>query len=363
MAYLFRVRMGRWSMVWVMATCLSILVGTVLAGAADASTSIVFLVDTSVSMAENSRLERVGGELAHMVRRLAQWNEIQTEDRHVFEWAVISFSGHHAYLEQPFISYLDESGESAWPILQPDGDTPLVWGITQALGYLFRYGQKPYGQVMILSDGVDTCTRRAPLGGVQAIEALNKVLAQLWLPGRPTAGSGGARRTQRFGAVDLFPLGSGLPRQVAARERLGELGQTSDDELPRVQALMEESDMQVRIDVMAIAAPPGSQLAALTRSIAEAGGGKFVSAASDRDIETAMDEFLPTAEELRAGATGEGGGVVVATPGDGDPVEPAPSIRGEWRTHTDEVLGVSMRVAPGWSVGELEDDMILGLQG
>ncbi len=270
------------------------------------------------------------------IRRGAEW-----------EWAVITCKNHQAYLQQPFTDEIDLSALTV-RASGSTSDRPLVWAVAQAVAYLYKHGRHPTGQIIVMSNGMDLCDDRSPRGGAEAVKALNDQLRSLKLPGRSPSTGGGTRRSQRFGTVDLLPIGAGLLRQGAAGEVLGAAGETIDDMLPRVQALIEGSDKQVTVSVVTTNPTLSEQDVAALRSIAEAGGGHFSAAATPDDVADVVSQVIGLPDPTPEGPGGE---------------EPDPGTPGGWTTHRDEAHTITMQIAPGWTVGKGVDEVMFEVRG
>ncbi len=198
------------------------------------------------------------------------------------EWALFAFNRTdaqliHDFTQEPWRSY--EAAREAFNHAMPESDAgghavrPVIWAVTQTLIHAHEQGRGGVAQVVVVSSGDGP----PPAAGQDAIERLNAVLTRLALPlpERPQA------------ALPLLP-GAGpllsLPMALlGAPQTLGEPGQSAQTALAELEQVAATTQLVTRVGVVAVDVQPGSPAEALLRSIAEAGGGPYISAGSGED--------------------------------------------------------------------------------
>jgi len=115
----------------------------------DVTKSVLFLVDTSSSMA-GPRIKEARAAIGKVVRDAAIAG-------HDYEWALLSFGEHQVREIEEFTKNGSRIIESAERNLNAAGDTPLHYAEAKALTYLLQNGKAKDGLMIILCDGEDNC--------------------------------------------------------------------------------------------------------------------------------------------------------------------------------------------------------------
>lgn len=255
--------------------------------------AVVCVVDTSSSMTQSRKIWYASRNIAYMTSIFSRENAYHYAKTKTvkFEWAVVTFGNCHSYLWQDFATWAGAETQTLREGLPASGDTPLVWGVTKALWFLYTHARAPRGKAMILSDGAEHCVERNA-SGQQAVMRLNARLRTLNLRKLPVGGEGGSLPRadnlgsfrHEFGASpdpDPVPLG-------AEDEKLEDAFRLLD------QATQARATMPVQVDVIGLDIFNNPVAQEQLKSIATAGGGQYVEAHRPEELENAITRILPT---------------------------------------------------------------------
>lgn len=224
--------------------------------------SIVILLDTSETMAGESMVRALNSAI-WIARTGARHNK--SKGPTTVEWALLTFAGDETSVQHPFTQDPELTGTYCG-MLAPGGKSSrasLAWAVTHALAYLHTSANGSNGKVVIISNGKGTAK------GEESIKRLNRLLARLRLRNDDRAPSA------HYDRVPSAPHG-----QVANNSRVDAAGESLDDVLGRLERTAAASGKQARIH--AVGVDPTADAAGL-RSIAEAGGGRYLRGTTDAE--------------------------------------------------------------------------------
>ncbi len=277
--------------------------------------SMVFLLDTSGSMIGGAA---PGAKMISAIKAIT--NYLEDPPARAEEWALLSFSEHNVYVRQDFTR---ESRRilANLPAIAPEGDTPLVYAVTQALIYLYLNANGATGQIVVLSDGGESCPERTKSGGPQAVARLNRALRNLKLSAVPEVGAprlaawqpahrlpqvardanGPAGATPRIDFAQ--PAGATPPVAFAANgpatapRALGQPGDTTEAAIDRLERTIPTRPVSVSVVGFDVDAAAQQEL----QSIALAGGGAYVPAAQAEQLSGALRQAADSTVQAGAG--------------------------------------------------------------
>jgi len=280
--------------------------------------STVFLLDTSFSMAEKDKIRYAARNLEVMAAALSFCNlgPMMMGGPAGIEWSLMTFGGCHSTIFHDFVVRRKDVPDEVYAktVDWMGGDTPLVWGVTRAIWHLYTASTGRTGSIVILSDGGEFCPERNPGGGEQSVMKLNIRLRKLNLMRVPTEELTAPPPQARLwlGGELLLAAGegaTGFPAPLRPQTNvwmpkyLGDDKATTDNALAEIDQLMTTRQMPITVHLLAIDMAHKPDELAAVRSLAEAGGGRFVQVDDPAGMEAALSSVTETVKQ-QAGLAG-----------------------------------------------------------